>query len=45
VLARRRVAVAPGETAEALETRVTALEPGFFVETLRDIAHGGLALP
>ncbi len=45
VIARRSVAVAQGETAETLEARVTALEPGFFVETLRDIALGRLSLP
>ena len=34
-----------GETAESLEARVTALEPAFFVETLRGIAEGALELP
>jgi phosphoribosylglycinamide formyltransferase-1 len=45
VIARRSVAVEPGDTAETLEARVTGLEPGFFVETLRAIAEGRLSLP
>ena len=45
VIARRSVPLSPGETAESLEARVTALEPAFFVETLRQIADGDLALP
>lgn len=45
VIARRSVPLQPGETAESLEARVTALEPAFFVETLRQIAEGDLALP
>ncbi len=45
VIARRSVPLAPGETAESLEARVTALEPSFFVETLRRIADGDLTLP
>ena len=44
VLARRSVPVARGESAEALEARVTALEPAFYVETLRQIAEGALSL-
>ncbi len=44
VIARRSLTLAPGDTAEALEARVTALEPGFFVETLREIAEGRLSL-
>lgn len=44
-LARRAVPVAPGDTAEALEARVKALEPAFFVETLSRIAAGELSLP
>ena len=40
VIARRTVPVEPGDTAETLEARVTALEPAFFVETLRRIAGG-----
>lgn len=45
VIAQRGVPVEAGDTAEALEARVTALEPAFFVETLRRIAEGGLKLP
>lgn len=43
-IARRSVPVEPGDTAETLEARVTALEPGFFVETLRRIAAGEIVL-
>jgi phosphoribosylglycinamide formyltransferase-1 len=45
VLARRAVPLAPGETADSLEARIRDLEPAFFVETLRRIARGELALP
>jgi len=45
VIARRSVPVAPGDTAEALQARVTALEPEFFVETLRRVAQGEIVLP
>src|SRR5207237_1124805 len=45
VVARRAVPVRPDDTPEALEARVTALEPGFFVETLQRIAEGRLQLP
>ena len=45
VVARRPVPVKPGDTAEALEARVTAQEPAFFVETLRRISNGELKLP
>ncbi len=44
-IARRTVPVEPVDTAETLEARVRALEPGFFVETLRRIADGDLTLP
>jgi phosphoribosylglycinamide formyltransferase-1 len=44
VLARRSVPVEPGDTPESLEARVTALEPGFFVETLGRIARGEIVL-
>ena len=44
-VARRIVPVEPGDTAEALEARVRALEPGFFVETMQRIARGELKLP
>ncbi|WP_374470524.1 phosphoribosylglycinamide formyltransferase [Phenylobacterium sp.] len=45
VIARRSVEVLAGDTAETLEARVTALEPAFFVETLRRIEAGELTLP
>jgi phosphoribosylglycinamide formyltransferase-1 len=45
VIARRSVPVAPGDTAETLEARVTAVEPQFYVETLRRIAEGAIVLP
>lgn len=44
-LATRLVPVEPGDTAEALEARVRAAEPAFFVETLRAISEGRLQLP
>lgn len=44
VVARRAVPVEPGDTAEALETRVLAQEPPFFVETLQQIARGEASL-
>ena len=43
-IARRAVPVMPGDTAETLEARVTALEPAFFLETLRQVAAGSTAL-
>lgn len=45
VLARRAVPVEPGDSAETLAARVRALEPAFFVDTLRRIAEGTLPLP
>ncbi len=44
VVARRAVPVEPGDDAAALEARVAAAEPNFFVETLRQIASGELRL-
>jgi phosphoribosylglycinamide formyltransferase-1 len=44
VIARRGVHIEPGDTAQSLEARITALEPAFFVETLQRIADGRLAL-
>ena len=43
-LARRAVPVTAADTAETLEARVKALEPGFFVETLQRLAAGELRL-
>lgn len=45
ILARRAVPLAPDETVDSLEARVTSLEPGFFVDTLQQIARGELILP
>jgi phosphoribosylglycinamide formyltransferase-1 len=44
VIAQMAVPVAAGDTPEVLEARVTALEPGFFVNTLRRIANGDIVL-
>jgi phosphoribosylglycinamide formyltransferase-1 len=44
-IAAQAVPVLRGDTAESLEARVTALEPAFYVETLRKIAEGALRLP
>jgi phosphoribosylglycinamide formyltransferase 1 len=45
VIARRSVAVAPGDTPDSLQHRVKAEEPAFFLQTLRRIASGELTLP
>jgi phosphoribosylglycinamide formyltransferase-1 len=45
VIARKAVPLRPGDTAEALEARVRAAEPAFFVETLQQIARGDILLP
>jgi phosphoribosylglycinamide formyltransferase 1 len=45
VVARREVAVGPGDTPATLAVRVQALEPDFFVETLQAIADRRLSLP
>lgn len=45
VIAQRSVEILPGDTAETLEARITALEPTFFVETLQRIGREALALP
>ena len=45
IMVRSKVAIIPGETAEDLEGRVTALEPDLFVATLRRIVSGELRLP
>jgi phosphoribosylglycinamide formyltransferase-1 len=45
-LARQAVPIQPGDTAEQLEARVKALEPDFFVETLkRIVTTKSLVLP
>jgi phosphoribosylglycinamide formyltransferase-1 len=45
VLASRRVLLAPGDDAETIEHKVTAIEPALLVETLQRICEGSLALP
>jgi phosphoribosylglycinamide formyltransferase-1 len=45
VLARVEAPVLAGDTPESLEARIVAAEPGLFVETLRRITAGELALP
>ncbi len=45
VIERRTAPVLPGDTAEQLEARIAAMEPGFFIETLARIASGDIALP
>jgi phosphoribosylglycinamide formyltransferase-1 len=45
VLGRWPVPLDPGETADSLEAKVTALEPKLFVETLKRVASGSLVLP
>ena len=44
VIAQTAVPVEAGDTPQTLEARVTALEPGFFVQTLRRIAAGEIVL-
>jgi phosphoribosylglycinamide formyltransferase-1 len=44
VIARKSVPLASGETVETLEARITALEPEFFVQTLKQISEGALKL-
>jgi phosphoribosylglycinamide formyltransferase-1 len=44
-IAQRRLAIAPGDTAEAVERKVMAAEPELFVETLQRVASGSLILP
>ena len=44
VIARLEIPLAPGETAESLEAKVTAAEPALFVSTLTAIAEGRLQL-
>ncbi|MDZ4375708.1 MAG: phosphoribosylglycinamide formyltransferase [Phenylobacterium sp.] len=44
-IARRAVPIFPGDTAEALEARVKALEPVFFLEILKGVGDGTVRLP
>lgn len=45
VVAQTLVPVEPGDTAETIERRAMAAEPGLFIDTLRRIAAGELKLP
>jgi phosphoribosylglycinamide formyltransferase-1 len=45
VLAQTKVALQQGDSPEDIERRVMAVEPAFFVQTLRRIADGSLDLP
>ena len=45
VIASARTPVHPQDSAQDIEARVRALEPGLLVETLRRIAEGELRLP
>ena len=45
VIAQQTVQLLPGDSAEDIERRVMAAEPGLFVETLRRISVGELILP
>jgi phosphoribosylglycinamide formyltransferase-1 len=44
-VARKSIPVVQDDTAETLEARVRAAEPGFFVETLQRLSRGELQLP
>jgi phosphoribosylglycinamide formyltransferase-1 len=44
VLAQARVPVLPGDTAEKLETRVMAAEPGLYVDLLKRIRSGEITI-
>ena len=45
VLGQARVPVRPDDTAETLEKRVNSVEPGLYVDLLRRIRRGEIALP
>ena len=45
VLAQTRIAVEPSDTPESLERRVAAIEAPLYIDILRRIASGELALP
>lgn len=45
ILAQRRVALDPRDSAEDIERKVMAVEPALFVQTLGGIASGTLTLP
>ena len=45
VLARREVAVEPGETPQCLARRIQEIEPALFLDVLHRLAEGSLVLP
>ena len=45
IVAQQRTPLRPGDSADEIEARVRALEPGLFVQTLKRIAEGEIALP
>jgi phosphoribosylglycinamide formyltransferase-1 len=45
IVAQVRLAIAPGDTAESVERKVTTAEPRLFVETLQKLGSGSLKLP
>ena len=45
ILAQQEVLIGSEDTAEDIERRVMAVEPGLFVETLRGLAEGTFTLP
>lgn len=45
VIASRETPLAPGDDADEIEAKVTAIEPALLVETLRQISEGALELP
>ncbi|MDQ2859156.1 MAG: phosphoribosylglycinamide formyltransferase [Pseudomonadota bacterium] len=45
IVAQARVIVRPGDTAEVIEAKVMAAEPGLYLDTLRRILSGALTLP
>ena len=45
VVAQARISIGPNDTAETIEARVMAEEPGLFIRTLNEIAAGRLVLP
>ena len=44
-IAAMQIPLADGDDADAVEAKVTAAEPGFFIDVLRRISTGELALP
>jgi phosphoribosylglycinamide formyltransferase-1 len=45
LVATLEIALAPGDDAAAIEAKVMAAEPMFFVDVLRRLATGALVLP